>query len=133
MPETDLSKPVRLHLGCGRARLQGWVNVDAQPLPGVDLVADVTQGLGYSDVEAVFAEHFLEHLPLDDALRFLAEVHRALAPGHWVRLSTPNLDWVWSTHYELDSEPETKRQNALAINRAFRGWQHQFLWNRELL
>ena len=133
MPEKDLLTPVRLHVGCGRARLQGWINVDAQPLPGVDEVADVTRGLGYSDVEAVFAEHFLEHLTLDDALRFLAEVHRALSPGRWVRLSTPNLDWVWSTHYGLDFDSEAKRQSALAINRAFRGWRHQFLWNRELL
>lgn len=133
MPEIDPKSPVRLHVGCGRARLQGWVNLDAQPLPGVDQVVDVTQGLGFSDVEAVFAEHFLEHLALDDALRFLAEAHRALVPGCWMRLSTPNLDWVWSTHYRFDSDPGVKRQGALAINRAFRGWRHQFLWNRELL
>lgn len=133
MPETDPTIPVRLHVGCGRARLQGWLNLDAQPLPGVDLVTDVTRGLGFSDVEAVFAEHFLEHLPLRDALLFLAEAHRALAPGGWIRLSTPNLDWVWATHYRLHHGPEVKRQDALRINRAFRGWRHQFLWNRELL
>jgi predicted SAM-dependent methyltransferase len=133
MPEIDPKPPVRLHVGCGRARLQGWVNVDAQPLPGVDLVTDVTRGLGFSNVEAIFAEHFLEHLTLSDALLFLAEAHRALIPGRWIRLSTPNLDWVWSTHYRFDHDPEVKRQGALAINRAFRGWRHQFLWNRELL
>lgn len=125
--------PLRLHLGCGRARMEGWVNVDIQPLPGVDLVADVTQGLRFADAEAIFAEHFLEHLPLERAIAFLTESHRVLATGGWVRLSTPNLDWVWKTHYRLEGEAEEKRLAAIVLNRAFHGWRHQFLWNREML
>ena len=124
---------LRLHIGSGNVRLPGWTNVDAQRLPGVDVVADVTRGLGFADAGAVFAEHFLEHLAVDDALRFLLEVHRVLAEGGWVRLTTPNLDWVWLTHYRLEGEAAEKREAALAINRAFRGWRHQFLWNREML
>jgi predicted SAM-dependent methyltransferase len=129
------SLPLRLHVGCGRARLAGWLNVDAQALAGVDVVADVTKGLEMPDgsAEVVYAEHFLEHLPIADALGFLAEVHRVLAPGGWVRLSTPNLEWVWVTHYRLDLDPGTKRLAALHINRAFHGWRHRFLWNREML
>jgi predicted SAM-dependent methyltransferase len=121
---------LRLHIGSGNVRLPGWTNVDAQRLPGVDVVADVTRGLDFAAAEAVFCEHFLEHLAVDDALRFLLEVHRVLMEGGWVRLTTPNLDWVWLTHYRLEGE---KREAALAINRAFRGWRHQFLWNREML
>ena len=125
--------PVRLHVGAGRERLEGWVNLDLQPLPGVDVVADVTKGLQFADVEAVFAEHFLEHLPLAAAVDFFLESHRVLAPGAWMRLSTPNLDWVWQTHYRLQAEADHKRLGALALNRAFHGWEHQFLWNREML
>lgn len=107
--------------------------MDIQALPGVDVVADVTQGLQFTGVEAIFAEHFLEHLPLDDAVSFLLESHRVLKDGGWLRLSTPNLDWVWATHYPLQAEAEIKVQAALASNRAFHGWRHQFLWNREIL
>lgn len=123
----------RLHIGSGRERLEGWVNVDSQALPGVDVVADVTTGLQFSNVEAIFAEHFIEHLPLDLAVAFLHEAWRVLARSAWMRLSTPNLDWVWATHYRLEADPETKRAAALQINRAFHGWRHQFLWNREML
>jgi predicted SAM-dependent methyltransferase len=123
----------RLHLGSGRERLEGWINVDMQAIPGVDVIADVTRGLPYREVEAIYAEHFLEHLPVDAAVGFLLEAHRVLAEGGWLRLSTPNLDWVWSTHYRLDGPAELKRQAALVLNRAFRGWEHQFLWNREML
>lgn len=124
---------LRLHIGSGNVRLPGWTNVDAQRLPGVDVVADVTRGLDFAGAEAVFSEHFLEHLAVDGALRFLLEVHRVLADGGWVRLTTPNLDWVWLTHYRLKGEAAERREAALAINRAFRGWRHQFLWNREML
>jgi predicted SAM-dependent methyltransferase len=126
---------LRLHVGSGTARLEGWINLDYQDLPGVDVVCDVTKGLGFpkSAAEAVFAEHFLEHLGVGDAVNFLEECHRVLVPGGWVRLSTPNLEWVWHTHYRLDMPPEEKRQAAVRLNRAFHGWRHQFLWNRELL
>jgi predicted SAM-dependent methyltransferase len=134
VPETVLPPPpYRLHVGSGKARLEGWVNLDVQALPGVDVVCDVTKGLGFADVEAVFAEHFLEHLALADAVGFLLECHQVLNPGGWVRLSTPNLEWVWATHYRLDLDDETKRLAALQLNRAFHGWRHQFLWNRQIL
>jgi predicted SAM-dependent methyltransferase len=131
----DTARPerARLHVGCGRERLEGWVNIDAQALPGVDVVADVTGGLEFRDCEAVYAEHFLEHLRIDQALDFLAEAHRVLGEGGLIRLSTPNLDWVWLTHYRLEAPPELKGEMAIQLNRAFHGWEHQFLWNRELL
>lgn len=123
----------KLHVGAGRARLDGWVNVDLQALPGVDVVADVTQGLRFTGVESIFAEHFLEHLPVAAAIGFLLEAHRVLVDGGWLRLSTPNLDWVWATHYNLTLDAAGKRAAAIALNRAFHGWEHQFLWNRDLL
>ena len=50
-----------------------------------------------------------------------------------LRLSTPNLDWVWVTHYNLSlNEPDQVRA-CFAINRAFRGWGHQFLYNQRTL
>lgn len=125
--------PRRLHVGCGRERLDGWVNIDAQGFPGVDVVADVTQGLDFRDCEAVYAEHFLEHLRVDHALDFLSEAHRVLREGGLIRLSTPNLDWIWATHYRLDGATDGKARAAVRVNRAFHGWEHRFLWNRELL
>ena len=131
-PPAGAEGPMRLHVGSGPARLEGWINVDRQDLPEVDLVADVTAGLpvGDGEAEAVFAEHFLEHLPLDDAVAFLREAHRVLAPGGWLRLTTPNLDWVVATHYVHRDDPLGK---ALGLNLGFHGWSHRFLWNQALL
>ncbi len=125
--------PRRLHVGAGSQRLEGWINVDIRPFPGVDLVADVTRGLELTGIDDVFAEHFLEHLAVDDALDFLGKVQRMLRAGGRLRLSTPNLDWVWRTHYRLEASPEDKVTAAVALNRAFHGWEHKFIWNRETL
>ena len=122
-----------LHVGCGRTPLPGWTNVDLQLLPGVDAVVDVTAGLCFRPVSAVFAEHFLEHLSLDEAIGFLAEAHRVLAPGGWLRLSTPNLEWVLATHFRPGTSPPGADRGTLDLNRAFYGWEHRFLWDRSFL
>src|SRR5450755_314702 len=114
------SSPVRLHIGCGTEALSEWVNIDTKPLPGVDRVLDVTQGLPFENVSAIYAEHFLEHLSLDEGLAFLGECRRALSDGGVLRLSTPNLDWVYSTHYRRGawSDEEEPIHDCLQLNRA---------------
>src|SRR6516162_6826939 len=97
LPETK--GPLRLHIGAGTESLPGWINIDNRKLPGVDVVLDVRQGLSFRDVEAIYAEHFLEHLTLDEGLAFLADCRHALRDSGVLRLSTPNLDWVHATHY----------------------------------
>lgn len=126
--------PARLHIGCGQQAIPGWINIDNQGLPGVDQVLDVRHGLPFADVSAIYAEHFLEHLALDDGLAFLAECRRVLRPDGTLRLSTPNLDWVVLTHYRgPEAGPEDAKTDCIRLNRAFHGWGHQFLWNRSML
>ena len=36
-----MSKPIKLHLGCGTDIRAGWVNLDCAKLPGVDIVHDL--------------------------------------------------------------------------------------------
>jgi predicted SAM-dependent methyltransferase len=123
----------KLHLGCGPQILHGWLNVDNVKYPGVDRVLDITRGLPFKNVSFIFAEHFIEHLTYTDALVLLHECRKVLRDDGVLRLSTPNLDWVWVTHYRLGmSEPE-EVQACFALNRAFRGWGHQFLYNERTL
>lgn len=123
----------RLNVGCGRFPLAGWVNLDIQELPTVDRVVDVRAGLPFRDAAAVYAEHFLEHLTFTEALDFLAAAHAALAPGGKLRLSTPNLEWVWATHDPAWPEEAEARRRTFVANRAFYGWQHRFIWTKPLL
>jgi predicted SAM-dependent methyltransferase len=123
----------KLHLGCGPLALPGWVNIDNQRYPGVDKVLDLRKGLPYKDVSFVFAEHFVEHLAYDDALKLMREARRVLRDDGVLRLSTPNLDWVWVTHYRLDAPEDQQVAACFYLNRAFHGWGHQFLYNERTL
>lgn len=139
----------RLHLGCGRNIMDGWIDVDSQPLPGVDHVHDVRDGLPVDDVKFIFAEHFIEHLTYDEALTLLVRCRDALRADGVLRLSTPNLDWVWVTSYSSRYQPTSSTTalidsaewshddaaalDCLRLNRAFRGWGHKFLWNAAML
>src|SRR5437016_2706603 len=120
-----MNSALRLHIGCGPLRLDGWINVDNQTYPGVDQVLDVTQGLPFDDLSFIFAEHFIEHLAYASALALMRECRRVLRDDGVLRLSTPNLDWVWITHYKLDVDDPLKVQACFALNRAFHGWGHQ--------
>jgi predicted SAM-dependent methyltransferase len=134
-PAPTPATPIRLHVGCGQEAIPGWVNIDNKPLPGVDRVLDVTSGLPFENASTIYAEHFLEHLSLDQGLGFLAECRRALEDAGILRLSTPNLDWVYRTHYRVGQwKNDTEAvSDCLQVNRAFHGWGHQFLYNRNML
>jgi len=124
----------KLHIGCGRSAIAGWLNVDQFPLPGVDRVLNVGEGLPFEDVSFLYAEHFLEHLPLQEGLAFLRACRRVLSPSGVLRLSTPNLDWVMKTHYRQAWSSDAEAiDDCLNTNRAFRGWGHQFLYNAQTL
>ncbi|HEY0143627.1 MAG TPA: methyltransferase domain-containing protein [Thermoanaerobaculia bacterium] len=123
----------KLHLGCGPVVLPGWVNIDNQPYPGIDQVLDVTQGLPFENARFVFAEHFIEHIPYPVAVNLLRECRRVLSDDGVLRLSTPNLDWVWATHYRLGMTEQESNDACFYMNRAFRGWGHQFLYNETTL
>lgn len=123
----------KLHIGCGPCHLAGWVNLDIQDMPAVDLVTDITQPWPFREAKAVYAEHFIEHLTMDQVLTFFREAHEALAEEGWMRLSTPNLDWVLLCNYPKQAVDEDKEMAALTLNRAFYGWRHRFLWNQPIL
>jgi predicted SAM-dependent methyltransferase len=132
-PEAD-GREKRLHIGAGRESISGWINIDNQGLAGVDQVLDVRQGLPFANVASIYAEHFLEHLSLDEGLAFLRECRRVLQSGGALRLSTPNLDWVILTHYRGAAQAEDDAKlDCIRLNRAFHGWGHQFLYNRAML
>ncbi|HEV7766985.1 MAG TPA: methyltransferase domain-containing protein [Thermoanaerobaculia bacterium] len=140
---------MKLHLGSGPVILPGWVNVDVRPYPGVDRVLDVREGLQFEDVTHIFAEHFIEHFELEDALQIVRECRRVLREDGVLRLTTPNLDWVWATSYSSrwtatseatavidiaswNHDPASARES-LTLNRAFRAWGHKFLYNTAIL
>jgi predicted SAM-dependent methyltransferase len=125
-----------LNVGCGPIyQKKGWYNIDLREFPGVDEVRDAT--LPFEDlapIKYIYCEHFLEHLSLEEALSFMRNSATALVPSGRIRVSTPALEWVLGTHFDLTESCQDRVIHAtLVINRAFHGWGHQFLWSKPML
>lgn len=126
----------RVQVGCGPHNLlEHWWNVDIRSFPGIDQVMDVAEPWPWrNQLEYVYGEHFLEHLSLEQAIRFLGYAGKALKVGGKIRLSTPSLEWVLKTHFDFSQTGTTQRvADTFKTNRAFHGWGHQFLYSREML
>jgi len=83
---------IRLNLGAGHVPVEGYLNVDARALDGIDIVADI-QALpfGPGEVSVIFCAHLLEHFPLEQARRALLPYWQSLLqPGGRVIAVVPD-------------------------------------------
>lgn len=75
---------IRLDLGCGTRKRDGYIGIDITHYEGVDIVQDLRfTKLPYKDeeVDAIYASHFLEHLSFEEVLFMMNECYRVLKPG----------------------------------------------------
>ena len=111
-----------------------FVELDArQPLP-------FTSGC----VDWVYAEHVIEHITLDEAIGWLREVRRVLAPGGVVRLTTPDLgryarayveeDGAFFEEHgrrlaELGAGADLSSRRAFMMNQLFQFYGHRWIYD----
>lgn len=88
-PETASAELLKLHLGCGYRRQDGWVNADLYPTPATDVTFDACARWPFADavVGYCYASHVLEHLP--DPKAFFREAWRVLQPHGSMLLRLP--------------------------------------------
>lgn len=79
---------IRVNVGCGTNKLDGWQNYDAE--------LDITKPLpfGNETVNFVLAEHVVEHVTYEEALGFFRECHRVLKSGGVMRIAVPSIQRV---------------------------------------
>jgi predicted SAM-dependent methyltransferase len=91
----DVPKPpVKLNLGCGWRKHEGFINIDMRELVKPDLLHDITKPFPYADssVDFILADDILEHVLPDDVAPMLWELHRILKPDGVLQFSIPSTD-----------------------------------------
>lgn len=121
---------LKLHLGSGGVLKEGWQNIDAMyghHLPGY------LKGFGGNTVDAIFSEHFIEHLTRDAGLELMRECYRILKPGAPLEFSCPDLAKVVQYYlsgrvdqYGAGWQPKTPCQ---LVNEGLRSWGHLFVYD----
>ena len=94
---------MKLHLGCGTKKMEGWINIDSVAALQPDLVHDISQPLPYDDltVDEILAEDLLEHF--DKYLRFVVfyEWVRVLKIGGTMTLQVPDFKKILRKYFKF--------------------------------
>jgi SAM-dependent methyltransferase len=126
---------MKLHLGCGKRHIPGFVHIDAVEYPHVDHVATIDNlgFIGSNTVDLIYTCHVLEHFRRRDVGRVLQEWSRVLKPGGVLRVSVPDFaklcevytktgdinlvigpifgrqDYLYNIHYNVFDEPSLRK------------------------
>ena len=145
----------KLHIGCGRNVLEGWLNSNFYPrsINVFHLNAIKPFPFGDNEFDYVFSEHMIEHIPYAEGSLLLAECFRVLKKNGKIRLSTPNLAFLIDLYKEeksqlqmdycqwLNSEEATNNVvettsyylDTFVINNFVRDWGHEFIYDEKTL
>lgn len=139
----------KLHIGCGFNVLPGWINCDLQPRYASVIPVDVTRGLPFPDGigDYVYHEHVIEHLDRPAGRKLLEECFRVLRPGGKIRVTAPDLDFLWKIMRDpTDLTRQYVKENVarwlpddevphpvLVVNNFFQNFGHQFIYDFDFL
>ena len=152
----------KLHLGCGRNMIGGWINTDFNMVkfPSGPKHLDVTDKFiirekGKDDiiiednsVDYVFSEHMIEHLTYQEGKFMLEECFRVLKVGGKIRISTPDLKFLIDIY--TDDKTDLQKEyidysvnhdayevsigtDTFIINNYVRAWGHIFIYDEKTL
>lgn len=106
----EKAKPkLKLYLGCGQDKLDGFIGVDIAKTPTVDMLLDLEKfpwPWEDNSVETVVLIHTLEHIA--NIVDFMNELYRVMAPGGKVAVVGPHAQsygcWQDPTHERAINE-----------------------------
>jgi predicted SAM-dependent methyltransferase len=99
---------MKLHLGCGKKHIPGFIHVDLEDHPHVNFRVPVNR-LDFAQdntVELIYASHVLEHFGRHEIDQVLCEWFRVLRPGGILRLAVPDFAAVASRYQQTGELPE---------------------------
>jgi len=104
---------MKLNLGCGAKRIEGFTGVDIIKTAAVDVVHDLNvfpYPFAARSAEEIIMDNVLEHL--DDVMKVMEELYRLAEPGAIIRISVPyfksNSAYTDPTHKHFFTETSFK-------------------------
>lgn len=84
---------LKLNLGCGPHKLEGYVNIDIHPSADLQLDLEAAR-LPYEDesVDIIYSSHVFEHIK--NLIPLMNECHRVMKPGSIINIAVPHVPWL---------------------------------------
>jgi SAM-dependent methyltransferase len=125
MKKLKKQKTLKLDLGCGNNKQEGFTGVDFKKTPAVDIVHDLFKfpwPFKDNSVEETFSSHFFEHVPGSIRGKLMDEVYRILIPGGKAVFITPYWSSMRSVQDFTHQWPPICETSYLYFNK---GWREQ--------
>ncbi|MBP2652232.1 MAG: hypothetical protein H6Q74_3057 [Firmicutes bacterium] len=75
---------VKLHIGCGNTKINGFINIDVRQTAATDLVWDINLPVPFGSIECTFSNAFFEHIYRNKRLSHLADIYNKLTDTGFV-------------------------------------------------
>lgn len=103
----EKSEGVRLYLGCGVKRIDGFINIDGVMTDAADRVMNVLDlDFPANTVDEIYSSHMIEHLTSEQFDVALQNWYTILKPGGLMTLRCPNFNFVLDHYFLGKSEPD---------------------------
>jgi SAM-dependent methyltransferase len=91
-----MSEAIRLHLGCGRRYLPGYIHIDVAENPHIDYCHDIRHLSMCADnsVDVIYSCGAFEYFDRQAAVAVLGESRRVLKPSGFLRMSVPDFEAI---------------------------------------
>jgi hypothetical protein len=85
------SEPIKLDLGCGKTKKEGFIGVDRRAFPGVDVVTELLDTWPWKDdsVAEIHMSHVMEHFRGTERVHIVNEMYRVMQKGATALIITP--------------------------------------------
>ncbi len=99
---------IKLHLGCGDKKLNGYINIDIREDVNPDLVDDIgsLKNINKDSVDVIYASHVLEHFGRHEYINVLSRWYDVLKPNGVLRISVPDFESISEYYNQTKDLPK---------------------------
>jgi predicted SAM-dependent methyltransferase len=91
-----MNREIKLHLGCGKIYIPGFIHIDLADYPHIDYKRDISDLPMFEDnsVDLIYCCHALEYFDRQEAQNVLKEWYRVLKKGKILRIAVPDFEAI---------------------------------------
>lgn len=90
----NYKKPVKLDIGCGKHKIDGFIGIDIDKDSDADIIASALNlPFDNNSVDEIYSSHLVEHFYPEEVKKFFSEIYRVLKNGSSAFLKV-DTDWT---------------------------------------